>query len=159
MSQSVDTSDLDQLVESWDKLLKEFPQAKRELLAEMEPQMLQKVLAAIGGSGKVQGWQEPHMGSGGGYVAIRPKAKTYQVTQSGKKYAVGHITNAIEGGHKHGGPRGGTSPGYSYRPRYQTATVPGKHFYQNVRQQISSMGDEVARKLTQKIVDGLEGKL
>ncbi len=122
MAVTVDTSGLDRLMESWDALVKQFPEKKRGLLEQVGARLLQAVQTGIGGTGKVAGWQAPHMGSGGGYVAVRPKAETYQTTKSGKRYAVGYITNAIEGGHRHGGPRGG-GKGYRYRPRYQTAAV------------------------------------
>lgn len=98
------------------------------------------------------------VGSGGGYVAVRPKAETYQTTKSGKQYAVGYITNAIEGGYRHGGPRGG-GKGYRYRPRYQTAAVPGRFFYEAARAHLAGMGQEEADRLVQLIVDGLEGNL
>ena len=114
--QTVDTRGIDRLVESWDRLLKQFPEAKRRALEQMGRDLLANVREEIGGSGKVAGWQEPHMGSGGGYVAVRAKAKTYQTTKRGKRYAVGYVTNAIEGGHKHGGRRGSSKKG--------TGTVP-----------------------------------
>ena len=91
----------------------------------------------------------------GGYVAVRAKADTYQTTKSGKRYAVGYVTNAIEGGHRHGGPRGGKG----YRPRYRKAAVPGKWFYQAVRQDVDEMGQEEVDALMELIVRGLEGSL
>lgn len=97
----------------------------------------------------------PHMGTKGGYVAVRAKADTYQTTKSGKRYAVGYVTNAIEGGHRHGGPRGGKG----YRPRYRKAAVPGKWFYQAVRQDVDEMGQEEVDALMELIVRGLEGLL
>ena len=102
MAVTVDTSGLDRLMESWDALVKQFPEKKRGLLEQIGARLLQEVRTGIGGTGKVSGWQAPHMGSGGGYVAVRPKAETYQTTKSGKRYAVGYITNAIEGGHRRG---------------------------------------------------------
>ena len=155
MAQTVDTSGLDRLVESWDKLLQRFPEEKRSALDRMGRELLQRVRREIGGSGKVAGWQAPHMGSGGGYVAVRAKADTYQTTKSGKRYAVGYVTNAIEGGHRHGGPRGGKG----YRPRYRKAAVPGKWFYQAVRQDVDEMGQEEVDALMELIVRGLEGSL
>ena len=98
MAQTVDTSGLDRLVESWDRLLKQFPDGKRKALEQMWRYLLLGVQRKIGGSGKVAGWQAPHMGTKGGYVAVRAKADTYQTTKSGKRYAVGYVTNAIEGG-------------------------------------------------------------
>lgn len=144
MAVTVDTSGLDRLMESWDALVKQFPEKKRGLLEQIGARLLQEVRTGIGGTGKVSGWQAPHMGSGGGYVAVRPKAETYQTTKSGKRYAVGYITNAIEGGH---------------RPRYQTAAVPGRFFYEAARAALAGMGREEADRLMQLIVDGLEGNL
>ena len=145
MAQTVDTSGLDRLVESWDRLLKQFPDGKRKALEQMWRYLLLDVA----------GWQAPHMGTKGGYVAVRAKADTYQTTKSGKRYAVGYVTNAIEGGHRHGGPRGGKG----YRPRYRKAAVPGKWFYQAVRQDVDEMGQEEVDALMELIVRGLEGLL
>ena len=159
MSQTVDTREIDRLLESWDRLLKQFPEEKKQALEQMGRDLLANVREKVGGSGKVAGWQEPHMGSGGGYVAVRAKADTYQTTKHGKRYAVGYITNAIEGGHKHGGKRGSKKKGYRYRPRYHTAAVPGKWFYQAVRQDLAGMSQNEVNELMQKILDGLEGRL
>lgn len=156
---TVDTSGIDDLLESWDRLVRQFPDTKRALLERLAPQMLQAVRRAVGGSGKVAGWQEPHMGSGGGYAAVRPRAETYQATRSGTRYAVGYITNAIEGGHRHGGPRGSTKPDYHYRPRFKTAAVPGRWFYAAVRQELPGMLQSEIQQLLDMIADGLEGNL
>ena len=156
---TVDASGVDNLLESWDRLLQQFPTAKRALLERLAPKMLQAVQRDIGGNGKVAGWQVPHMGSKGGYVAVRAKADTYQATRSGTRYAVGYITNAIEGGHRHGGPRGGTKPDYRYRPRINTAAVPGRWFYATVRQELPDMVQSEVQRLLDMILDGLEGKL
>lgn len=159
MAQTVDTSGLDRLLKSWEQLLKEFPEAKRQALEQMGRDLLLNVQEEIGGSGKVAGWQAPHLGSGGGYVAIRAKANEYQTTKSGKRYAVGLITNAIEGGHRHGGPRESGKPGYRHRSRIQVAAVPGRWMYQTVREQLGNMGQAEMDELLQTIIDGLEGEL
>ena len=153
MPQSVDTSGLDQLMERWDALLNQFPAAKRQLLARIGPEMLARVRQEIGGTGKVAGWQALYQGSGGGYAAVRPRRDTWQTTKSGRRYAVGYITNAIEGGHRHGNPRGGAG----YRPRVHVAAVPGRWFYDAVRQELPDMAEADVRALTELIVDGLEG--
>ena len=127
---TVDTSGIDDLRESWDRLVRQFPDTKRALLERLAPQMLQAVRRAVGGSGKVAGWQEPHMGSGGGYAAVRP-----------------------------GGPRGSTKPDYHYRPRFKTAAVPGRWFYAAVRQELPGMPQSEIQQLLDMIADGLEGNL
>ena len=154
MAQTVDTSSLDKLMASWDALVEQFPEAKRQLLASIGPEMLARVRQEIGGTGKVAGWQELYRGSGGGYVAVRPRANQYQRTQGGKQYAVGYVTAAIEGGHRVAGPRGGSG----YRPRIHVAAVPGRWFYDAVRQVLPGMAEADVRALTERIVDGLEGR-
>ena len=158
MAQTVDTRDLDRLMESWDKLLKEFPAKRREFLERMGRQLLADVRREIGGEGKVARWQQAHMGSGGGYVAVRPKAKTYKTTPGGKKYAVGYVTNAIEGGHKHRRPSQQKRDGYKYRARINVPAVPGLHFYASVRSQLSGMGAEQLQALAAEVAARLEGR-
>ena len=153
--EKMDTAALDRLLESWNRLLASFPRKKRALLESVGEEMLEEVRSGIGGTGKVQGWQAPYQGSGGGYVAVRARAKTYQQTKSGKQYAVGYVTNAIEGGHRHGGPRGG---GKGYKPRYKTAAVPGRHFYAQAKQALPQRAAGAVRDLTREITDGLEGR-
>ena len=151
----VNTAGLDRLLESWDKLLREFPQMKKAALEKMGSELLRRVRGEIGGTGKVAGWQVPHMGSGGGYVAVRAKANTYQATKSGKRYAVGYITNAFEGGHKIRKHQGGKG----YRSRVKVAAVPGRWAYDAVRRQLAGMSQEDVDTLMELIKDGLEGRL
>lgn len=158
--QSVDTRDIDHLIDSWNALLKRFPDGKQKALESIGRDLLLNVRDEIGGSGKVAGWQEPHMGSGGGYVAVRAKARTYQTTKNGKRYAVGYVTNSIEGGHRTGGQRPGPkADGYRYRPRYKKAAVPGRWFYEQARQDAERILQGEEEKLEKTIVDGLEGRL
>ena len=156
----VELKGFERILRSWETLLDRFKTEKEKALERMGKQALQDVKQNIGGSGKVSGWQEPHMGSGGGYVAVRAKAKTYQTTKNGNRYAVGYITNAIEGGHRTGGQRPGPkADGYQYRPRYKKAAVPGRWFYDIVRRQMDGMSQDEMDELMKIIVDGLEGRL
>lgn len=150
-------SDLDRLLDSWDKLQRDFPALKRQLLEDLGKELHSEVRGKIGGDGDVQGWQERYLGSRNGYVAVRPKAKTYKETKSGKKYAVGYVTNAIEGGHRHRRPSQVKRDGYRYRPRIEHPAVPGKHFYAAVRAQLSGMGQREVAALAEKIARRLEG--
>ena len=155
MAQTVDTRSLDNLLKSWDTLTSRFPNVKQSLLMELGREMLQRVRQQAGGTGKVARWQDLHVGSGGGYAAVRAKRDIYQATKSGKRYSVGHITNAIEGGHKIPSRRGGKN----YRPEIYVAAVPGKWFYDKVRRELPGMGEQETRRLAQMIADGLEGRL
>lgn len=157
---SLDATALDRLLDSWEKLLKDFPSMKQKLLEDLGEELLGNVRQKIGGkTGKdtVQDWQERYLGSRNGYVAVRPKAKTYKETKSGKKYAVGYVTNVIEGGHRHRRPSQVKRDGYRYRPRIEHPAVPGKHFYAAVRAQLSGMGQREVAALAEKIARRLEG--
>lgn len=149
---------LDQLLASWDALQREFPAMKRDLLEDLGKQMLSGVQSKIPGTGTVRGWQERYIGSRNGYAAVRPKAKTYKTTSGGKQYAVGYVTNAIEGGHKHRRPSQTPRDGYRYRSRIKVPSVPGLHFYASVRSQLSGMGAEQLRALAAEVAARLEGK-
>lgn len=155
--ESGDTSSLDRIIASWERLLAEFPRKKRDLLESLGGQMQSRVRSGIGGTGTVQGWQERYVGSKNGYVAVRPKADTYKMTAGGQRYAVGQVTNAIENGHKHRRPSQVRRPGYRYRPRISTPAVAGLHFYAQARGQLDSLAQGQVAALAAEIVRGLEG--
>ena len=158
--QSIELDGLDRLLDGWESLQRDFPGMKRELLEELGRSLLEDVRSEIGGGGQVQGWQERYVGSRNGYVAVRPKAKTYKTTAGGKQYAVGYVTNAIEGGHRTGGRRPGRkAEGYRYRPRIHKAAVPGKWTYKMVRGQLDAITQQELDQLLAFIIDGLEGRL
>lgn len=155
---SVQMDGVDQLLASWDALQKEFPAMKRDLLEDLGKQILSGVQSKIPGTGTVRGWQERYIGSKNGYVAVRPKSKTYKTTAGGKKYAVGYVTNAVEGGHKHRRPSQTPREGYKYRARINVPAVPGLHFYASVRSQLSGMGAEQLQALAAEVAARLEGR-
>lgn len=154
---SLDATALDRILASWDRLLETFPDKKRALLESLGVQLLEDVRGHIGGTGTVQDWQERYIGSKNGYVAVRPKADTYKVTAGGKRYAVGHVTNAIENGHKHRRPSQTRRPGYRYKARINVPAVAGKHFYAQTRSQLNSLAKSQVAALAGEIVRGLEG--
>ena len=131
---------------------------KGKLLEELGEEMLARVRGAIPGTGTVRSWQERYIGSKNGYVAVRPKAKTYKTTPGGKQYAVGYVTNAIEGGHKHRRPSQTPREGYKYRGRVRVAAVPGLHFYASVRSQLHGLGEERLSALAAQVAARLEGR-
>ena len=155
--QSIEYSSLDRLVANWEDLLKDYPGMKRELLETLGTALLTDVREALGASKHVTDWQARYLGSKNGYVAIRPKAKTYKTTSGGKQYAVGYVTNAIENGHKHRRPSQQKRDGYTYRPRITTTAVPGKHFYAAVRSGLGNMGQQEIQALAAEVAKRLEG--
>ena len=118
-------------------------EVRRAALDKAGGKLLRAVRSRIGGTGKVQSWQEKHLGSGGGYAAVRPAAKTYD--RAGN--AVGYVTNAIEGGHR---VRTGSGPS---RARMQR--VPGKWMYRstNPAQIAAAARDQIQRGMQDVLED------
>lgn len=153
----IDRSELDRLVEKLERYPKVLGQAKRQVFEDAAPKLLSAVRTEIGGSGKVQRWQDAYVGSKGGYAAVRPKAETYIKTkgkQTGarrgpKEYAVGYVTNAINNGHKF--PF--TTLGY----RSRAGKVSGKQFYQRAQEQAETVAQEAARQIVDALTEHLGG--
>lgn len=155
----VDHSDLRSLTEAQNRLLQTFPKARQELMELVGQKMLSTVQENIGGAGKVQGWQSLHMGSKGGYAAVRAKAKTFEQKKrrngtTGKAYAVGALTNAIENGYKVRGPSGKAK---RYRPRIHKSRVAGKGFYQKAGGQVDALAQRAAGDLVDRLMKEMEG--
>ena len=69
---SVEIRGLRELTERFDRLPNVLKRARRDALDQAGQKSLSAVRGRIGGRGKVQGWQENHLGSGWGYAAARP---------------------------------------------------------------------------------------
>lgn len=153
---SIDSRDLERLMDKLAKSPEILREAKRKAFEEAAPQLKQAVDTTIGGSGKVQSWQDMHVGSKGGYAAVRPKAKTYtEVNGRGKRYAVGQVTNAINSGHKFPTPTG-KNP--RYRPRIESGRqrVLGLQFYQKAQEQVPEIAQAAAESVVAALIKHLE---
>lgn len=134
--------------ERLDSLLPKLRQARRAALEAAGEEMLEAVRGRIGGSGRVQSWQERHLGSQGGYAAVRARAKTYD--EDG--YAVGYVTNALEGGHRQ-------QPG-RYVPaigrKLTRDRVPGKYMYARSAQDTELAARQAAEQIEREMSRMLE---
>lgn len=145
---------LKHLAAAFDELDEALPEARRQMYEEIGAAVLSRVRANIGGSGKVQGWQDAFVGSKGGYAAVRPKGETYETTPGGKaRYAVGYITNAIENGHRQ--ESGWYVPALGkklFRDRAE-----GKHFYAAAQREAEQLAYQAAERFAADIRRELEG--
>ena len=125
------------------ELLPKLREVRRTALEVAGDEMLGAVRGRIGGSGRVQSWQEKYLGSGGGYAAVRAKAKTYD--ENG--YAVGYATNALESGHKQ-------QPG-RYVPAIQRKLtrdlVPGRFMYARSAPDVEQAARSAAQQIEQEM--------
>ncbi len=132
-----------------------FLRERTSELRTISPKLLQVVTSGMDAAGmvrrtgKVAGWQEHHLGSGGGYAAVRPVAKTFH-----KGYAVGYITNALESGHRVRYPSG-----YSkrYVPKVTRDKTRAFLFYKNSEREATRLAQEAAERVAQKVATALEG--
>jgi hypothetical protein len=98
--QSINLNGLEELTKELNALLNEFPEARRKLHEEMANMAKKEVDTQIIASGiqddkgKIREWQEEHVGSGGGYAAVRA------AKGSTGDNSPGAITNYLENGHR-----------------------------------------------------------
>lgn len=147
----IDHSQLERLVERLEQSPQVLKEAKRQAFQAAAPKLKAVVDTQIGGSGKVRSWQGAHVGSKGGYAAVRPRAKTYAEDARGRKtkYPVGYVTNAINSGHR--APR--NKAGY----RTSGRTVPGKGFYEAAQAKAEQVAQEATGQIVQALTDHLGG--
>lgn len=153
--QSVEIKGLDKLDKALQKILDEAPEARRELherLADMLEQEIHKSIASSSlndSRGRVRRWQVKHVGSGGGYAAIRP-AGSKEGAEIGPN-GPGAITNYLEYGHKIRQSKSGKA----YRSRIKVPFVSGFHFYDTAapvaEAQAIRKAEEFANQLAAKI--------
>lgn len=157
MAQSVKINGLDYLQEDLKRLAEELPEMRREAHERLSKQILAEVRKDLSqrageSTGTVAGWQEAYVGTKGGYAAVRPKADTF-VEYKNTKYAVGHVTNAIENGHAIRRPSGKWK---NYRARIKHRYVLGLKFYNQASSKLEKMAIEEANQLAENIQKTLQ---
>ena len=126
--QSMEIDGLKEIIQTLETTPEVIRQARAEFFDEAGEVLLEAVQRHIGGSGRVAGVQESYVGSGKGYVAVRPMAKTNL-----DGYAAGYITNALENGHAVRPASGKAKK--KRRSRAKANRVQGKYMYRNTGQQ------------------------
>lgn len=138
-----------------DRAREMIPDIRREVLETAGDEMLSAVRGRIGGTGKVQRWQEKYMGSGGGYVAVRPRAQTF--TEATRKkpggYAVGYVTNSLESGHRQN--YGQFVP--TLQRKLLRLRVSGRYMYRTTKPDVKTIANRAAREVEQRLAAALEG--
>lgn len=129
-----------------------FRAARAEILSESAATLKQKLDANISTSindsrGKVRSWQQPHEGSGGGYIAIRS-------VRGGGSNGPGAVTNYLESGHDIRSPSGKAS---RYVPDIQVARARAFHFYRNTDDAAKKIEADAAKRIEAAIARELEG--
>lgn len=152
----IDGKELERLMEKLKKSPEAFSKARRAAMEAAAPKLKALIDGEIGGTGKVRRWQAAAVGSGGGYAAVRPKAKTAAEDGRGKttRYQVGQVTNAIDSGHSFPSPAG--KRGYRPRIRSGRMSVPGRHFYEAAQAKVPDVAREAAEQTAAALTKYLE---
>lgn len=155
--QSVDLKGIERLDNDFEYLLREIPEARREMHDRIGKAVLGEVRDQISKSeindsnDRVKNVQEHYVGSYGGYAAVRAIRGS---GPSGHNDSPGAITNYLENGHRIREPLGKSK---SYRPRIRKTYVDGYHFYQRARNNAESIAIAAAEKYAEEVADRLEG--
>ena len=152
--QSIDLSGIERFSDELNKILDEAPGKRRELHEQLatlaKKEVDSQIAASVGGnSGKITEWQEPHVGSGGGYAAVRA---TNSISGANSP---GAITNYLENGHKIRPPSGQAK---RYHPNIHHPYVDGKHFYQASSAALESQAIAAAQRFAGQIAERMNGK-
>lgn len=147
--QELDLSGLREWTDKLDKVLKEFPDMRRQAHEELGDELKKLVGANVRATvehnpGEVISWQEKYVGSGGGYAAIR--ARTGAHPTKGENY--GALDNYVDGGHAVRKPSGTSS---RYRSRKIYSRVEGKDYYAQARATASAVAIQAAERLVEKM--------
>lgn len=125
--------ELNELDQAFENLLKDFPQARRKLVEDSGDKMYKKVIANIEANcdeetGDLKEGVEKHVGTGGGYSAVRPNWKkaphTHLVENGRKRVKKGEIIGWI----------------------------PGKHMYRNALNELVNELEQEAEKMLDELV-------
>ena len=141
--QCVDTTEIAKLSGALERVLKELPEMRRKAHEEIGRDVLKIVRKNIAASindahGKIRGWQENYVGSGGGYAAVRPVGGK---GVKGYDDSPGAITNYLEGGHA----------------TRDNKRVAGRYFYRGSADEAERAGEKRADALAEEIAKKLEG--
>lgn len=141
----VDTRALKALSADLEKLLEEAPELRREYHEDVMREMERAVRDEIDRSeiddsrGHVKSWQAGHVGSGGGYAAIRPIGSR-EGAATGPD-SPGAVTNYLEHGHRN----------------RDDSFTPGRHFYSKARAAVEVYAIRRAEGLMDAVRERVEG--
>ena len=155
--QSIGLADFDALIRRFDDAIRTMPDKQRELHEGAAAILKREIDAGISGSlndsrGRVKSWQEPRVGTRGGYAAISAISGK---GATGNNDSPGAITNYLENGHRIRRPNGNAK---RQRPsRARLAYVDGNHFYQDTYNGIEAVVIGMIDEITETLAKKLEG--
>lgn len=139
----------------WNDAVKEIPGMKKEMLEaigmavrlETQDQITRSGLNDA--KGRVRFWQDRHIGSKLGYVAVRPDSVEV-VSGGGNKKPVNFValTNYLNSGHKIRGPSGRSE---RYKPKIKVTKVRGFYFYRKAARKAKKTAMQEAENFLKRL--------
>ena len=136
------------------------PELKKEMLTRAGGKLTEEVRRSIRSSGlndrhgRVQSWQNPHVGTSVGYVAVR--ADSVQVAAGGsrsQRVNAGALTNWLTNDRKVRGPSGRSK---RYRPAGRMAIIKGRKFYATAAESAQRIAEGEARQMLDQLAQEVE---
>lgn len=152
-----DTKGWKEFWDNWSDKIEQIPGLKEDMMKRIGESVQATVRVSIDRSGlsdhrgQVKRWQNPHVGSRKGYVAIRADSVEVAAGNNDKqRLNAGALTNFLTSGHKVRGPSGRTK---RYQPRARMTRVRGFDFYKKAKEEAEKIAlqeaEDFLRNLTQ----------
>lgn len=152
---TVDTKEWTAFWERWRDTVDQIPGLKEAMLEKIGGQVREAVRSSIDRSGlsdprgRVRSWQNPHIGSGRGYVAVR--ADSVEVAagyRDRQRLNAGALTNYLASCHRVRGPSGRAK---RYQPRARMTRVRGLDFYGKAKAEAEKIAVQEAEDFLQRL--------
>lgn len=152
---TVDTGDWKAFWNRWQDTVEQLPGLKEAMLEKLGGRVQREVREAVDRSGlndargRVKLWQNPHVGSGLGYVAVR--ADSVEVAagyRDRQRLNAGALTNFLTSGHKVRGPSGRAK---RYQPRARMTRVKGYDFYAKAQAEAEKIAVQEAEAFLERL--------
>lgn len=158
---SIDTTEWATFWERWKLVINQIPGFKEAMLADVGKTMTSEVRRAVAASGvndprgRVQTWQNAHIGSGRGYVAVRADSVEVTAGYRGRETAnAGALTNYLTAGHHVRQPSGRTK---RYHPEAHVTRTRSFQFYKTVAGSADRTAADAAEAFCKRLLGGLNG--
>lgn len=153
----IDTGDWKAFWNRWRDTIDRLPGLKEAMLEKLGGRVQGEVRGAVDRSGlndsrgRVKRWQNPHVGSGLGYVAVR--ADSVEVAagyRDRQRLNAGALTNFLTSGHKVRGPSGRAE---RYQPRARRSRVKGLDFYGKAQAEAEKIAVQEAEGFLRRLTE------
>ncbi len=163
---SMNTEGWDSFWKRWGDTISRMPGRKEEMLEKIGTRMQEAVQSAVDRAGindahgRVKRWQNPHVGSGNGYVAVRADSEKVPAGYKHKGTVnAGALTNFLTSGHRVRPPSGRWR---QYKPRFGAADtrgsarmtrVQGYEFYEKARAEAEKAAIQEVESFLKKLAE------